>query len=77
MTPTAPSLDRWQYRRRIVFLSLAYIGVNVQYLVIRGGDTVLNQQIGLALVAAGVAIIMAYVFGAVIDDKFQIGTRED
>lgn len=61
--------QNWKIRRIVMFLALIYIGGHVSWIIFRGADTAVNQQLGLALVAAGVAIIGSYVFGAVWDDN--------
>lgn len=63
------SPDNWAIRRRIVFVALTYIALMVIYIVWRGTDTSLYQQVAVALIGAAVAIIGSYVFGAVWDDK--------
>lgn len=71
MSGVDQSRERWKYRRRVVFATLVYIAAALAYLIVRGADTALNQQIALALVGAGTAVIGSYVFGAVWDDKLQ------
>lgn len=61
--------DNWAIRRRIVFVSLIYIALLVVYIIWRGTDTSLYQQVAVALIGAAVAIIGSYVFGAVWDDR--------
>lgn len=63
----------WKIRRRVMFVTLLYIAFNVSWLIIRGENTTLNQQIALALVGSGTSIIGAYVFGAVWDDSNKRG----
>lgn len=53
----------WKIRRRIIILSLLFIGGNLQFIIIKGTDTALYAQIALGLLGAGVAIIGSYVFG--------------
>lgn len=60
--------DGWPVRRRVMFLALAYVAANVQYLAIWGNDTALNSTIATNLLWVGGGIIGAYVFGAVWDD---------
>ena len=61
--------DNWKRRRKVMFLALIYIAVVVLWIVVDGADTALNQQVAIALIAAGTAIIGSYVFGAVWDDN--------
>ena len=59
----------WKIRRRVMFMTLAYIAGTVTYIIWKGSDTALYQQIAISLIAAGTAIIGSYVFGAVWDDS--------
>lgn len=59
----------WKIRRRVLFLTLAYIAGSVTYIIWQGTDTALYQQIAISMIAAGTAIIGSYVFGAVWDDS--------
>jgi hypothetical protein len=63
------SNDSWKVRRKVLFASLLFIAVDVQYLLLFGKDDGLRQNLAMALVGAGVAIIGSYVFGAVWDDN--------
>lgn len=67
-TTSGPYLGSWKQRRRVIFLSLIFIGADLGYLSVLATDTVIHQQIAIALIPAGVAIIGSYVFGAVWDD---------
>lgn len=51
---------------------LAFFVGDLQWILFKGNDTPLNQQISLALIAAIVGIITAYVFGATLDDKNRL-----
>ena len=64
--------DPWHFRRRVVFSSLFYIGATVSYIIWKGTDTVLYQQISVALIGAGTMVIGSYVFGAVWDDRNKL-----
>lgn len=68
------SNDNWKKRRKVLFASLAFIAVDVEYLLIFGKDDGLRQNLAMALVGAGVAIIGSYVFGAVWDDNNKRST---
>jgi hypothetical protein len=68
------SNDNWNKRRKVLFASLIFIAINVQYLIVWGVDDGLRQNIAIALVSAGVAIIGSYVFGAVWDDNNKRST---
>ena len=62
-------LDNWPKRRKVIYGSLVYIGMALSYIIWKGIDVALYQQIAIALIGAGVSIIFAYVFGAYVDDK--------
>jgi hypothetical protein len=61
--------DNWAKRRRVMYWALIFIGANLQYLIIFGKPDGLRENIAMALVAAGTAIIGSYIFGAAWDDK--------
>lgn len=61
--------DNWTKRRRVMLWSLLFIGANLQYLIVFGKPDGLRENICVAVMAAGTAIIGSYVFGAVWDDK--------
>lgn len=65
------NLDAWRYRRRAVALSLCFIGCCIVYLLIWGRDGELHKTIADALTWGGVAILMAYIAGAVVDDTMK------
>lgn len=58
----------WVIRRWVVFLALGFFKIAIVLILWKGQDTSLNAQAVLALIAAYVTIVMAYVFGAVADD---------
>lgn len=62
-------LDNWPKRRKVIYGSLLYIAVALGYIIWKGVDLALYQQIAITLIGAGVSIIFAYVFGAYMDDK--------
>lgn len=66
--------DNWPRRRRWMMIALIWLSGNVQYLLIFGQDTALNQQAVLAMIGAVVSIICFYVFGAVWDDANKRST---
>lgn len=61
--------DNWPRRRRWMSVALIWLAGNVQYILIKGADTAVNQQALTAMIAAFVSIICFYVFGAVWDDN--------
>lgn len=61
--------DNWPRRRKWMMAALIWLMANVQYLLIMGNDTALNQQAVLAMIGAIVSILCFYVFGAVWDDN--------
>lgn len=69
--------DNWRIRRRVMVSILFWAVFNVTWLILYGKDTALHQQIALALIAAIVAIVGSYVFGAVWDDNNKRTTLAD
>lgn len=63
--------SNWAIRRRVMFAALIWLMGNVQYIILYGADSSLNQQTIIAMLGAITAIIGSYVFGAVWDDKNQ------
>ena len=61
-------IDNWPMRRRVMFAALAYLAANIEYLLIFGQDTALNQNALVAMLGVAASIIASYVFGAVWDD---------
>jgi hypothetical protein len=51
-----------------MILTLLWLAGNVQYIVLWGEDTALNQQVAIAMLGTAAAIIGSYVFGAAWDD---------
>lgn len=70
--PIKPS--EWKRRRLRLDLSLIAILVWLSWIIFHGTDTTLFQQISVALIAGGVALIGQYVFGAVWDDRNYMNT---
>ncbi len=66
--------DGWRIRRRVMFAALLYIAVALAWIIARGTDSALYLQIAVALIAAAVAIISSYVFGATWDDNNKRAT---
>lgn len=60
--------DNWPIRRRYLGVSLIWMAANVEWIIWRGLDA-LSVQLALSFVAAVVALICAYVFGATWDDR--------
>jgi H+/Cl- antiporter ClcA len=52
-----------------MFVTLAWLVLNVQYIIVYGTDTSLNQQVAIAMLGVIAAIIGSYVFGAVWEDN--------
>ena len=67
-TVTAPYMGSWHQRRRVIYGTLVFCGVNVGYLTAWGSDTALHQQIAIALIGLAASVIASFVFGAVWDD---------
>ena len=59
----------WAKRRLRLDLALVAILVWVSWIIFFDKDTVLYQQVSIALIAGGVTLIGQYVFGAAWDDK--------
>ena len=65
-------VDRWKYRRRIVFISLAFSAGVIVYALSGAHDGLDGETRRTAITQAfwaASAIIGAYVFGATWDDK--------
>lgn len=58
----------WKHRRRIIYATLIYVAVMVPWLVERHPESILVNQIVLALIGLAGAVIGTYVGGAVWDD---------
>jgi hypothetical protein len=65
--PITPS--EWKKRRLRLDLCLISIFCWLSYIIFSNSDTVLFQQISIALIAAAVSLLGTYIFGAVFDDK--------
>ena len=59
----------WAKRRLRLDLALVAILVWISWIIFFDKDTVLYQQVSIALIAGGVTLIGQYVFGAAWDDK--------
>ena len=59
----------WAKRRLRLDLALVAILVWVSWIIFFDKDTVLYQQVSIALIAGGVTLIGQFVFGAAWDDK--------
>lgn len=66
----------WVYRRRTVFLSLAFIAAALTYLMISGEDSEVHETMAFGLMMGGFGIISSYVFGAAWDDKNFLALRK-
>jgi hypothetical protein len=60
--------SEWKRRRFRLDLCLIVIFVWLSYIIFSNSDTVLFQQVSIALIAGGVSLIGTYIFGAVFDD---------
>lgn len=61
--------DNWHVRRKWMLVSLIWMSVNVQYLVLWGHDNALHQNALITFLGAIVSILCFYIFGAVWDDR--------
>lgn len=59
----------WDKRRKRLDIALTSILILISWIIFSGEDSVLYQQGLIALIAAGVALIGQYIFGAAWDDK--------
>ena len=62
----------WKNRRRVIFATLLYCALAVGYLIFKGEDTSLHQDIASGLILLAASVIGSYVFGAVWDDTRKI-----
>jgi len=62
-------VDKWIYRRLVVFGSLIYSFIVLGIVTFKGGDTHINETIINDFMMLDGSIIFAYIFGAVWDDK--------
>lgn len=71
--------DGWKYRRRIVFGTLIWLVINLEYLILFGEDSALNQQAFIAMIGLFGSVVGIYVFGATWDDhsKRTFGSEGD
>lgn len=58
----------WRIRRRIIIATLTFCAGIIIYLLWKGDDTRLNQDIANGVLILGGSVIGAYVFGATWDD---------
>lgn len=58
----------WRIRRRIIVATLAFCAGVILWLLWRGEDSRLNQDIANGVLLLGGSVIGAYVFGATWDD---------
>ncbi|MBG1232958.1 hypothetical protein [Aestuariivirga litoralis] len=61
--------DQWRKRRLVGGVVMVWLMGNVQFIILKGSDTVLNQQVVIAMIGAIVACFGSYVFGATWDDS--------
>jgi hypothetical protein len=64
----------WTIRRRIVVITLGWCGTMVTYLAIWGRPISLSETAVNGCLLLMASVIGSYVFGAVWDDKNQIGS---
>lgn len=63
----------WTNRRRVIFGTLLYCAAAIAYLIFRGEDTRLHQDIASGLILLAASVVGSYVFGAVWDDSRKTG----
>ena len=62
-------VDRWKYRRRLVFGTVAFCAGMIAYLAFYAPSDPLREQIALGLIGLAGAVITGYTLGAVWDDR--------
>lgn len=67
------SVDRWKYRRIVVFASTLFTAVVIGYLTLYGKDDTLRKEIVSDLLSGETWVILGYTFGALIDDNMRTG----
>ena len=65
--PTPPG--SWKFRRRIIHFTLIYCALLVPGLTVWRPDAPLVAQVVMGLIGLATTVIVAYVAGAVIDDR--------
>lgn len=64
--------DNWDKRRRWMLWTLIWMGSNVEaiiyYVIVKGSGGAIGAEILMTFLGAMVAILMFYIFGAVVDD---------
>jgi Na+/H+-dicarboxylate symporter len=76
----AAEIDRWKYRRRVIFGSLTFCAVVITYALASDKemlDAATRQTAITQAFWSASAIIGAYVFGAVYDDKGRTRGAEE
>jgi len=69
------SSKRWQFRRTVIVMSLIFCATIITFLLLYGEDTRLNETIAMGAFGLSISIIGSAVFGAVWDDKNNLGKR--
>lgn len=68
MTVEVVGRPPWKVRRRIVYATLIFCALTVAYIVLDGRDSRLYETIAVACFGLAGMVIMAFVFGAILDD---------
>lgn len=71
LAPTTNSVNKpsWARRFRVIVSALIFLGSLISYIIICKELTPMMTQVLMALISAFLALIIAYIGGAVWDDK--------
>ena len=75
-TTRLKSEPNWLFRRSNVFLIQSVCAGILLFLTFRGQDTRLNETLANGAYMLWGTIAIGYIFGVIVDDKFQISERK-
>lgn len=64
---------QWKYRRRIIYGTLIFCALNIEYILFMNTGSTLHSNAFDMLVYLAMSVISFYVFGATWDDKTRMG----
>lgn len=64
-----PRYPHWRYRRAIIFLTLIFCASCIVFVMVRGGDSRVDETIVVSAFGLAGAVIASWVFGAVWEDN--------